>query len=294
MTRHFCTYFDKNFIGRGSAMIHSLIEHCPDVLVWVLCLDDETIEWAKRQPKNHVQRIELFEIERGDLMLQIAKGNRSKVEYYFTLQACLPHFVLTNMLDVDMVTYVDADLHFYYSPQNIFDDIGKGSIGIIEHRFPKGKEYKFKYGRFNVGWVTFRNDLTGRMTSMDWGMKAKQWCYDRVEDGKYAEQKYLDEWVKIPGCVVIQNTHANLAPWNAVDWCGKEPTFYHFSSIRRLSRNWYDPQLDFTPNKQIRKLYKDYLSMGVVQGTERGDWGHYGIRVAWRFITGRLIYARAK
>ena len=39
--------------------------------------------------------------------------------------------------DINLITYLDADLLFYSSFEPIFNEIGNSSIAIIEHRFAK-------------------------------------------------------------------------------------------------------------------------------------------------------------
>ena len=62
---------------------------------------------------------------------------------------------------------------------------------IVEH----GIKTK-RFGKFNVGWLTFKNDEIAIKCLKNWGNNCINWCYDYVEDNKYADQKYLDDWPK--------------------------------------------------------------------------------------------------
>jgi hypothetical protein len=66
-----------------------------------------------------------------------------------------------------------------------------------------------------VGWVGFRNDEEGRRC-LDWWVEATlEWCFDRVEDGKFADQGYLDSFTDQTARLrVIANPGVDLAPWN--------------------------------------------------------------------------------
>jgi hypothetical protein len=93
--------------------------------------------------------------------------------------------------------------------------MGEGSVLIVEHRFPLKLQDRLQYGRFNVGYLSFRNNSEGRCCLDDWSGNCIEWCYDRVEGDKFADQKYLDTWPeKYPGLVISQNIGLNVAPWN--------------------------------------------------------------------------------
>jgi hypothetical protein len=113
------------------------------------------------------------------------------------------------------LTYLDADLLFFADPKPIFDEMGDASIALIEHRFPGRLADLAKYGRFNVGWLTFRNDSTSMACLGEWRRQCIEWCYDRLEGDRFADQKYLDLWpTRFAGVHVVRHKGANLAPWN--------------------------------------------------------------------------------
>jgi len=148
---------------------------------------------------------------------------------------------------------LDADLYFFSSPEPLFDELGAGSILMIEHRFSAANSDHGKYGRFNVGYMTFRNDDSGRKCLEWWRERCIEWCYDRLEETRFADQKYLDAWPKLfNGVVVSTNSGANLAPWN-IDrhrittknrrLCSdeNEVIFFHFAGIKVIQTLWIEP-----------------------------------------------------
>jgi hypothetical protein len=215
MPEHFCTYFDHRYAAKGVTMWRSLKTHRPDATLHVLCLTEACHEILRslRLPDVHLHR--LRSLEADDPSLVAARGNRSLIEYYFTLTPCFPLYIVNSTPDVSRLTYVDADLFFFADPQPIFDEIADGSIGLIEHRFPEALAHLSKYGCFNVGWLTFRNNSVARSCLKAWREQCLEWCYDRLEDGRFAEQKYLDNWpAQYPDVAIVQHKGANVAPWN--------------------------------------------------------------------------------
>jgi hypothetical protein len=215
MTEHFCTYFDHRYAPKGLAMWRSLKAHMPSAVLHVLCLTNvcRDLVAALGLPDVHLHTLD--ELEAADDQLVEARANRSRIEYYFTLTPCLPLHVCRTHPRASRITYVDADLYFVADPQPVFDEIGESAIGLIEHRFPPRLAEHLKYGRFNVGWVTVRNTAAGLAALESWRTQCLEWCHDRLEDGRFAEQKYLDDWPgRFPGVHVVAHRGANVAPWN--------------------------------------------------------------------------------
>jgi hypothetical protein len=272
MTRHYCTYFDQNYLLRGLTLYRSLTRHGGSFVLWVLCLDDASYEAIDRLALSNLRPIRLADLEEADPELHAAKANRSVIEYYFTLSPAWPSYLLNRFAEIDLITYVDSDLLFYSSPEPIFEELGRDSVLIIGHRFPEHLRHLEEHGVYNVGLASFRNDERGRACLEQWREQCLEWCHARVEDGKYAEQKYLDRWPEQPGVRVLQHPGAGLAPWNwmrydvllagdsgTVD--GQPLIFFHFHGFKIVNRWFFQPSEtgDPMPRKLRRGLYGRYL-----------------------------------
>jgi hypothetical protein len=260
---HYCTYFDRGFLVQGLALWRSLAAHDADAALWVLALDDFTAGVLGELNEPRLQIVRLAEMEAGDTGLIAAKANRSRVEYYFTLSPCWPRWLLATHPEIDRVTYLDADLFFFGSPAPVFAamDASGASVLVTAHRFPVWLQHYEWHGRFNVGVLSFCNDTAGRACLDDWRARCLVWCYDRIEDGKYADQKYLDDWPARVGAALIVLDHpgVNLAPWNwtghrcdlaaggKVSVDGSPLVVFHFARFRPICGDWWwqSGQLDY-------------------------------------------------
>jgi len=274
---NFCTYFDKNYLLRGMTLFRSLSSFTSDFQFFVACLDDVTFDIIKRLNIPKLIPIPLIELENKDTELLKAKQSRSLVEYYFTLSPILPLYILNNFKEVDVITYLDADLSFYSHPQPIFDEFANKSILIVEHRFPENLKNLEEKGRFNVQCQIFRRDKNGIDCLNWWRMQCLNWCYDRCENGKYADQKYLDQFpVLFDDVVILNHKGAGLAPWNWMQYDIKiknnkvfidneELIFYHFNSLKIIHSHLISHGLsNFGKNMpyQLRRLlYSNYISV---------------------------------
>ena len=252
---HFCTLFDSNYLLKGVAMLRTLKQHCPDAHVYVLCMDVRTREILAQLDLSCVTLLSLPDVE--DEALLAVKPARSVAEYCWTLSPCLPWYVLEQNPDIELITYLDADLYFYSAVEPLFDEIGDASIVIIEHRFPQAMKHHEVKGRFCVEWVSFRRDEEGLACLARWREQCIEWCFHKLEQDRMGDQKYLDQWPdKYDSLHILQHLGAGIAPWNysqyrfGIDNQGlitvdETPLiFYHFHQLQLLSNGSFDRMSD--------------------------------------------------
>ncbi|HVR60805.1 MAG TPA: glycosyl transferase [Polyangia bacterium] len=245
--RYFCTLADRNYLVRGLALIESLQRHeRGDYTLYFVCLDELTRVVLTALDHPNVVPVPLHAIEAGDEALAAARANRTFVEYYWTLTPSIIRWLIQHYPAIDVLTYLDADLYFFSPSDPVYAELGSRSILIHEHRFTPDLAYMVaQSGRFNVGLLSFRRDADGMGALEWWRDRCNEWCYQRVESGKFGDQMYLDDWpTRFRNVVVLQNVGAGLAPWNVGNYRisaenGKTPTvdggpvvFYHFHSLQ--------------------------------------------------------------
>ena len=270
---HFCTYFDRNYLLKGLALYESLAYHSISFTLWVLCFDETTYDLLSRMNLPGVRLIAQTEFEQENADLLRVKEQRRLVEYYWTCTPFLPLYVFDHHPEIELLTYLDADLYFFSDLLPIYQELDGGSILIIEHRFgaelPDAAE---KFGKYNVSILVWRRDDEGLASLRRWRGQCLDWCFARVEDGKYGDQKYLDEWpARYPGVVVSQHKGVDLAPWNVDNyrlsqrdgrlWVDEDLLVcYHFHGFHMISRNVFEQgrRHQLTPT-HIRVIYPAYI-----------------------------------
>jgi hypothetical protein len=274
---YFCTFFDHRYLDRGLALYHSLQQHCLSFQLWILCMDTVSYHTLLQLQLPDVQLITLEDFERGDTELLQSKQDRTLAEYYFTCTPSWPLFILTHFPEIDLITYLDADLFFFADPMPIYEEIDDHSIAIIGHRFSTHLRYLETRGLYNVGWLSFKRDEYALTCLRWWRERCLEWCYDRPEAGRFADQKYLDDWpIRFKNVIVLRHKGANLAPWNLINyniqlkdgsqiWVDEHPLiFFHFHGLKRI-RHWlYNPNLasyKAYPTRLVRhNIYAPYIS----------------------------------
>jgi hypothetical protein len=111
--------------------------------------------------------------------------------------------------------YIDADMIFYSDPAVLLDELHEDSVMISPHRYSKEYNVSKTHGIYCVQFVYFKNNTEGLTALTWWRERCLEWCYAYQEDGKFGDQKYLDDWPeRFKGVHVIQHAGAGLAPWN--------------------------------------------------------------------------------
>jgi hypothetical protein len=219
-------------------------------------MDDETYSFLESLKIDRLKPIKLSELEAFDPELRNIRETRSRIEYFFTCTPCLPRFILTLDSRTEGITYIDADLYFFADPEIIYQEIGGSSICVTPHRYSKRVPDKEKWGKYNVAFIYFSRDRNGQSCIEWWRKSCIEWCYDRAEAGKFADQGYLNDWPeRFQGVCVLDNPGINLALWNLEDstltlkgkniFVNNQPLiFYHFHLFKTLSKRLFKSNID--------------------------------------------------
>lgn len=234
---YFSTLFDSNYISKGLALYLSLERYTKDFTMYVMAMD--------RKCQQMLSEIGLTKLvvdcidDINDSILIEAKNNRSRAEFCWTCGPYATDFFL-HKYNLPNIAYLDSDLMFFGSPQVVFDELVKknASVGLAPHftKYPV-------FGKYCVQYVYFKNDKDGSDCLRWWRDECLKWCYSRVEDGKFGDQKYLDYFAdKFNHVCEIENRGVGVAYWNMNDNSYRDgftyyngdkwPTvFFHYSGI---------------------------------------------------------------
>tara|TARA_B110000503_G_C7121372_1_gene402671 strand:- start:10 stop:951 length:942 start_codon:yes stop_codon:yes gene_type:complete len=269
MNINFTTYFDKNYESKFYCLFQSLKKQVSNFHIYAFVVNSVNKKNYNQADLENITFIYLNKLETRYPQLYYAKKNRTNIEYLFTLTPFTCKY-LFDELKIKDVSYLDSDLYFFNNPNNLYNFIfkEKSEIFITKHENNKIED---KYGAYNVGWIMFKNSVVSRQCLSDWGDDCINWCFDKVEEGKYADQKYLDKWpTKYNKVSVINNFLINVGPWN----CSKlnennsnQLIAFHFHNIYIFMNiiivtnisTFYDHR-NFNKDL-IRKIYLEYYKV---------------------------------
>lgn len=257
---HYVTLFDSLYLPQGLALHMSMERHVTDYTLWILCVDDEAYTVLAKLQLPNVRLLQLSKLETEELLR--VKPARSKGEYCWTLTPFAPRFVFEADSDVARVTYLDADLWFRKHPKPIFDEFNASGkhVLITDHAYAPEYDQSATSGQYCVQFMIFTRH-GGEVVRKWWEERCIEWCYARFEDGKFGDQKYLDDWPYKFGEMVhvLQNKELLLAPWNATRFPYGVAIAYHFHGLK-ISRVVILSDNYPLPSNLVKYVYMPYLS----------------------------------
>jgi hypothetical protein len=257
---NFVTLFDKNFLPQGITLYNSLAKTAPEFCLWVICIDSECKKILDQLNKPHIKTIELANVETEQLLK--VKSERSRAEYCWTLSPFTPKFVFDVDNEVNRVTYIDADTYFMKNPSIIFKEFeaSQKAVLISEHAYAPEYDQSTLSGKYCIQFMVFiRNE--GESVRKWWEDRCIEWCYNRFEDGKFGDQKYLDSWPELfnDKVHVLSNKELLLAPWNATRFPHSNAVMYHFHGVRLLKNGRINLGNYLLPRILVKNVYGSYI-----------------------------------
>lgn len=275
---NFCTLFDRNYFYKGLSMYNSLSENCAeDFTLWILCMDDLTYDLLEKMNLPKIRLVSLKEFESPELLK--VKVGRSVAEYSWTCASNFIWFMLQKQKEVESMIYLDADLYFFNNPKILIDELGNDDVTITEHRYTKEYDQTATSGKYCVQFMIFKNNPNGLLV-LDWWRRAcLDWCFAKAEDGKFGDQKYLDDWTtRFSGIHELQHLGGGVAPWNVQQYDFLEKggkifghskkqgekvwplVFYHFHGFYLISENRYLASVSYRISRNSgENIYRAYF-----------------------------------
>lgn len=273
----YCTYFDHNYLRKGLALYLSLRRQSrPErAVVVVLALSERCEQILRQLALPDLIILPLAQLEQRHPQLLHAKANRNTVEYFFTLTPWVIQAALAACPDARRATYLDSDLYFFASPAPLWREINQAPVVMVEHRFAPGYEDKIAYGRFNVGWNTFDRSAAAQQALQWWADRCLEWCYDRIEGDKFADQGYLNSLYRTtPGVHVLAYPGINLAEYNLDHYAlslsrqgpaanGLPVIYWHMHCLFEQANGGFKVMLrpDLIADPVIQWAYQHYISV---------------------------------
>ncbi len=261
---NFVTYFSKEFLIQGTVAIESFIKSHGEASGLVVCLDSASRIYL--QSKNYPTRIRVIEISELNNIHGIFNSflqTRSYAESIISIKPHLIEFYLDQLESEDYIIYFDADIFFFSSMLSLEQFSNGFEVLLSEHLFPRIMAESAKFGKYNGGMIVFRKTVKSRQLLSRWKNQCTDWCKLELSEGRFADQKYLDDLPEFAGVAVLRNPGVNNGQ-------------YYFKEKRRfrISRNEQGVVINGFPILSFHfhgiRVHKSHISTGFNRyGTPR-------------------------
>ncbi len=207
---NFITYFTKEFLVQGTVAIESFIKFHYDSLGFIICLDKTSVDYLRR--KKYDKKIKIYELKELPSIHRMFKKfllTRTFAESIISIKPILINEFIKQIPADDSIVYFDADMFFFDSLSRVKSVIDNSELVLSEHLFPKSMEGSQIYGIYNGGFVIFKNSKKSIAVLQIWKKLCIEWCELSLYQNKFADQKYLEQFIFLDGVKVIRDPGIN-------------------------------------------------------------------------------------
>jgi len=207
---NFITYFTKEFLIQGTVAIESFIKFHYDSSGFIICLDKTSVDYLRR--KKYDKKIKIYELKELPSIHRMFKKfllTRTFAESIISIKPILINEFIKQIPADDSIVYFDADMFFFDSLSRVKSVIDNSELVLSEHLFPKSMEGSQIYGIYNGGFVIFKNSKKSIAVLQIWKKLCIEWCELSLYQNRFADQKYLEQFVFFDGVKVIRDPGIN-------------------------------------------------------------------------------------
>lgn len=215
MKHYYCSAFSGAYSYQGLVLYESLRKHDSLFTLFCVCLDNTAFEIMSALCAKDIVVIKVEQIEAYFEDLKSIKDTRAMHEYAWTIKSSEILYILEEYKEVDKIIWLDGDTQMLSNPETIFDEWGTKSVILTEQYYTDNHESLInQYGRFQAGFVGFKGDDAGIEALSWWRKKCIDWCFGKFEEGRWADQKYLDKIPELfPNVCIVKNLGINMTPF---------------------------------------------------------------------------------
>lgn len=285
-----CTIVSKNYLPFARVLARSFLDLHSESRFFVLIVDRIDAHFDPQE-----ESFEIIEVESLDNIPEL----RSYLFKYNQLEcntAVKPYFLehLLEYEDLDNLIYFDPDILILNRLSPLEKRLAEVSIVLTPHLTAPLDDGMFpdelailRAGTYNLGFIALQGTSLTRRFLTWWQERVYDQCIDRVDQGLFVDQKWIDLVPGLfPDVAVLTDPGYNVAYWNLADrrivldggpTANGEPLyFFHFSGIQpealdRVSK--HQDRLVLDDLGQGADLYRRYRDLLMEAGyTETIRW----------------------
>ncbi|HRU42648.1 MAG TPA: hypothetical protein P5021_11735, partial [Candidatus Diapherotrites archaeon] len=273
MIHYYCSIASSEYKYKVLALYNSMVKHDKGFTFFIICMGDEALASFAALKLENTVLIPVSAIESAYPELAEAGKTRNPKEYAWTVKPSAFLYIFNNYNHIDHILWLDGDTMFLSDPGPIYLEWGRHSILLTEERYTGKHAYLSRiYGIYNTGLLGFKRDANSFECLKWFQSKVNEWCYDRIENGLWSDQMYVNDWPKrFKGVTVIKNPGINMTPF--ILWRltveekrhadARRLVLFHYYGFRYAGTDDYElcTYKDWGfPEAVVRSIYMPYMS----------------------------------
>jgi hypothetical protein len=180
----------------GLTSLQSALSFHPEAKAHLICVEPiGDIPIAKIELSLGIKIYPLAQFPLSNKLFAEHLRGRSKFESLISIKPQLLLEFSQEMPEGETMIYQDTDV-IYFATLNKFVNIdSEYSVFFFEHLY-KSKKTSYPHGRYNAGFIIFKNETISHRLLIEWARKCYEWCFLKIDGNRYADQKYLEYFVE--------------------------------------------------------------------------------------------------
>ena len=203
----FVTYCTPDYLIYAINAIESAIRHHPSSKGHIVCVGELPTYFQGLKSKVEVH--ELRDLPKANEAFIGLQDNRNKIEALISIKPKVLINFLEESDDSQVIVYLDTDISFFDSLDDFEREHPDDNFIAFQHMYPK-EPANFPYGKYNAGLIIIRKSPESFAILREWERLCLEWCHLIRDDGRYADQGYLEELLNMPKSKGVKSSTINI------------------------------------------------------------------------------------
>ena len=203
----FVTYCTPDYLIYAINAIESAIRHHPSSKGHIVCVGE--LPKYFQGLKSKVEVHELRDLPKANEAFIGLQANRNKIEALISIKPKVLINFLEESDDSEVIVYLDTDIFFFDSLNDFEQEHPNDNFIAFQHMYPQ-EPANFPYGKYNAGLIIIRKSSESFAILREWERLCWEWCHLISDKGRYADQGYLEELLKMPKSKGVKSNTINI------------------------------------------------------------------------------------
>jgi hypothetical protein len=254
----FCTVTCTNHLAKTKILAETIQDHMPNSKL-IVCLNEETISENMLELNTVEETILAKDLWLSDFTQFTNRYNQK--EAACACKAPLLKYIYKKYKQEETIIYIDSDIQVFGQFTEVFLALNHSSIVLTPHFIKSTQAWKqflgylpetdtLNAGIFNGGFIALKRSTDAENFLNWWTERLKYYAFDKVAQGLFYDQKWLDLVpIYFENVYILKHEGYNVAYWNLFErnlkkingnyYVNKKPLrFFHFSNF-----SWFDRYL---------------------------------------------------